>query len=142
MRVLAAEGDDRLGDEVPHRDAAGGDADRAAAAVAELAELTERGIQGGKAAERGLVEGPAGLRRRDAAGLAFDQDQAGLFFQALDVLADRRLGAAQRSGDGAEVPGLVHPDEHAQIIKGRFPKLTLGPRQENPGIDLGQPWLP
>src|SRR5215469_1273188 len=38
VRVPAAEGDDRLGHEVAYRNAAGGDADRAALAVAELVE--------------------------------------------------------------------------------------------------------
>jgi hypothetical protein len=83
---------------VPHGDAAGGDADRAAAAVAELAEAAERGVKGGDAAERRLVKDPPGRRRRYAAGLALDQGQAGFAFQALDVLADRRLGAATGRG--------------------------------------------
>src|SRR6266851_8734365 len=88
-RMLAAEGQDRPGREVPDPDAAGGDADRAAAAVAELAELAERGAEGGDTAGRRLVEDPPGWCRRDTAGLALDQDQAGLFFQAPDVRADR-----------------------------------------------------
>ena len=58
-------------------------------AVAELAELAERGVQGGDAAERRLVEDPAGRGGSDAARLALDQRQTGLFLQALDVLADR-----------------------------------------------------
>src|SRR5215472_1132309 len=88
VRVPAAEGDDRLGHEVPYRDAAGGDADRAAAAVAELAELAEGGVEGGDAAECRLVEDPPGLGGCDAARLAFNQGQASLFFEAPDVLAD------------------------------------------------------
>ena len=50
VRVPVAEGGDRPGHEVPHRDTAGADADRAAVAVAELAELAERGVEGGDAA--------------------------------------------------------------------------------------------
>src|SRR5262249_29141593 len=117
VRVPTAEGDDRLGHEVPYRDAASGDADRAAMAVAKLAKLAECGVERGDAAECRLVEDPSSLRRCDTAGLALDQGEAGLCFQAFDVLAHCRLGTAQRPGDGAEVPGLVHGDEHAQVIE-------------------------
>jgi len=109
----APEGDDRAGHEVPYRDAAGGDADRAAVAVAELAEVAERGVEGGDAAERRLVKDPPGRRRCYAPGLALDQGQAGFAFEALDVLTDRRLGAGQGSGHRAQVARLVHRDEHA-----------------------------
>jgi hypothetical protein len=101
---------------VPHRDAAGGDADGAAVPVAQLGEMAERGVERGEAGERGLLEHPPGLGRGDPAGLALDQGQAGLFLEALDVLADRRLGARQYPRGCAEVPGLVYGDENAQVF--------------------------
>jgi len=125
VRVPAAEGDERFGHEMPHRDAAGGDADRAAMAVAELAQAAERGVEGGDAAKRRLVKDPPGRRRGYAAGLALDQSQAGFAFEALDVLADRRLGAGQASSDRAQVARLVHRDEHAQVIERHIPKVSL-----------------
>src|SRR4051794_26958744 len=51
VRVPAAEGDDRIGHEMPYRDAARGDADRAAMAMAEFGEPAECGVQGADAAE-------------------------------------------------------------------------------------------
>ena len=112
-----AEGGDRAGHEVAHRNATRGDADGTAVPVAHFTQVADRSVEGGDAGERCLIEHPPGRGRDDPAGSALDQSQAGLFLEALDVLADRRLGAQQGPRGRAKVPGLVHGDENAQVFQ-------------------------
>lgn len=127
VRVVGAEGDDRLGHEVPDGRGAGGHPDRAAVARAQIGQPVQRQIQSADAVRRRAVQDPARLGRCHPARPAFQQPAARLPFEALDALAHGRLGAAEIAGDGTEAARLAHGHEDAQIIEGH--PRTVAPTQ-------------
>ena len=63
------------------------------------------------------LQGAPGLGQRHAFGVAFEQWQAYLGLQALDLLAQRGLGHAQRFGRTGHVAGLRHGQEVPQLAQ-------------------------
>lgn len=140
LGVAAAEGDDGLGHEVPHRRRTGGDADGAAAAPDEVVHAAQGAVESGDAVGGGCLEDAASLGGYDATGVALQEAGAGLLLQAADVLADGRLGAAEVAGDGAETAGAADGHEHTKIIKGHEIQGIAWGWGVNRRIDLGFGW--
>lgn len=138
--VAAAEGDDGLGHEVPHRRPAGGDADRAATAPDEVLHAAQGAVESGDAVGGGRLEDAAGRGGQNAAGMAFQEARAGLLLQAADVLADGRLGAAEVAGHCAEAARPADGHEHTEIIKGHKTQGIAWRLRANWRIDLGFGW--
>lgn len=118
LGVAAAEGDDGLGHEVPHRRRSGGDADRATTSADEVVDAAQGTVESGDAVGGGRLEDAAGLGGHDATGVALQESGAGLLLQAADVLADGRLGAAEVACHRAEAAGAADGHEHTKIIEG------------------------
>ncbi len=135
--VAAAEGDDRLGHEVPDGRRTGGDAHGAAPAPYEVRHAAQGAVQAGDAVGGGRLNDTAGLGRHDAAGVALQEAGAGLLLQAADVLADGGLGAAEVACDGAEAAGAADGHEHAEIVEGHETQDIPWVWRANRRIDLG-----
>lgn len=127
VRMAGAEGDHRLGHEVPDGCGAGGHPDRAAVVSAQIGQPAQRQIQAADAVRRRAVQDQARLGRCHTARPALQQIDARLPFEAFDALADGRLGAAEIAGDGAEAARLAYGDEGTQIIDGHPRTVALNP---------------
>jgi len=75
---------------------------RAAGTNVVSAELLLGAVEAGADGRAVTDQGSAGFGQFRRARAALDQRQPGLAFQRGDVLADRRLGQAQRLGGGGE----------------------------------------
>ena len=97
-------------------------------------EVARAGSLAGAARTLGWTQPAAGLGERHAAALPDHQRRPGLGLQASDLLADRRLGPAQRPGRAGQRPGAgdLAEDEQAagvhDLIQAAGPKQSLGPR--------------
>lgn len=104
----------------------GGDPDGAAVAAYEVVDVAQGAVDAAEAFVDGHPQEVSGLGGDHAAGVALQEAEAELAFEAFHVLADGRLGAVHVAGHGAERTRLAHRREETKIIKSHFPKLSLG----------------
>ena len=115
-RVLAPEAHHRVPEEVAHGGATGGDGEAAGLAVTQRPDALQGDFDRVESFERQIAQDAPGRGRFDPASLALEQRHPELGLEPGDVLAHRRLGAAELARERAQAAGLAGGDEHAQVF--------------------------